>query len=114
MEDQGGSDTRNAHWRQEDVFEKELMTGWLNQPAPLSRVTSASLGDLRYVVNLSASDTFSLSFADVVAARMGVPGARGLHLGDDVDRLPLQLVDPEGRVVRTIQPRGSVPGFQRP
>ena len=55
----GGSGTRDSHWR-ESVFTNELMTGFLNSGTnPISRVTAASLGDLGYVVNVAAADSFS-------------------------------------------------------
>ena len=59
----GGPGTSDAHWR-EEVFNNELMTGYLNMGGnPLSRVTAASLADLGYTVNLDAADDYSPSFA---------------------------------------------------
>lgn len=59
----GGAGTAYAHWR-ESVFDRELMTGWLDpSPNPLSRVSVASLADLGYQVDLAAADPYGLPFA---------------------------------------------------
>lgn len=47
VEEGGGSGTARSHW-DEDVFEHELMTGWLSGDMHLSDVTIASLEDLGY------------------------------------------------------------------
>lgn len=55
MENSGGSGTANAHW-EEDVFQNELMTGFLNFGSnPVSTVTLGALQDLGYSVNYSAA-----------------------------------------------------------
>ncbi len=60
VENTGGGGTRNSHWR-ESVFNNELLTGWLNAGNnPLSRMSAASMGDLGYVVDLSAADSYPL------------------------------------------------------
>jgi len=61
VETGGGGGTADAHWS-EDVFGRELMTGWSssNLPMPLSRLTIAAMQDLGYTVNYSAADSFSL------------------------------------------------------
>jgi hypothetical protein len=53
-----GAGTRNSHWR-ESVLVRELMTGFVSAPGvidPLSPLTSASLIDIGYVVDVSFSD----------------------------------------------------------
>ena len=51
-----GPGTAEAHWR-ESVFGNELMTGFLSAGTnPISRMTTASLADLGYIVNILASD----------------------------------------------------------
>ena len=94
-----GSGTRDSHWR-ESVFRNELMTGFLNSGAnPLSIVTTASMGDLGYLVNYAGSDPYGVT----VALTAHAVTARAL--GDDVLRLPLMEVDAAGRIVRVIPPR---------
>jgi Leishmanolysin/Bacterial Ig-like domain (group 2) len=98
VEDCCGSGTRNAHWR-ESVLGHELMTGFLNAGAnPLSVLTTASMGDLGYLVNDAGSDPFT-----VTLALQAQPGAV-LALGNDILRLPISVVDLTGRVVRVLPP----------
>lgn len=60
VENKGGPGTRDGHWR-ESVFGNEIMTGFLSGVTqPFSRMTIASLADLRYKVNLAAADPFIL------------------------------------------------------
>ena len=60
LENEGGLGTVIGHWR-EDVFDDELMTGYLgSQPAQLSRLTIAALADLGYGVDLSQADPYEL------------------------------------------------------
>ena len=88
-----GSGTRNSHWR-ESVFDRELMTGFLNFGAnPLSMTTTASMGDLGYRVNYAASDAYALS----LSLRAGPSRVRAL--GDDILRWPIAVVDQAGRVI---------------
>jgi hypothetical protein len=98
--EQGGQGTRDSHWRR-SVFNNELMTGFINPASsPMSRVTIASLEDLGYSVNLGAADNFNI----VAALRAPGPESR-LHLGDDIYRGPIHVLDEQGRVVRTLPPR---------
>ena len=100
VENTGGAGTRDAHWR-ESVFNNELMTGFINTGAnPLSVVTTASMGDLGYLVNYAGSDVYAVP----VAPSVSTPGTT-LVLGDDVRHTPIGVVDVTGRVVRTIPPR---------
>ncbi len=93
-----GSGTRDAHWR-ESVLDRELMTGFLDAGStPLSVVTTASMGDMGYLVNYAGSDPFVLSVS--IGARPGLVRA----LGDDVLRLPVMEIDATGRVVRVTLP----------
>lgn len=72
VENQGGSGTRDTHWR-ESVFGNELMTGYYNYGVrnPLSRMTIGALEDLDYVVNYDAADAFTGVFQRMGGA--GVP-----------------------------------------
>lgn len=61
VENQGGSGTRGAHWR-ETTFNTELMTGYLNSGVqnPLSRISVGSLQDMGYAVNYAAADAYTV------------------------------------------------------
>ncbi len=62
VEATGGPGTALAHWR-ESTFDAEMMTGFVERTGvtnPLSRVTIASLDDLRYRVSLASADDFAL------------------------------------------------------
>ncbi len=94
-----GPGTRDSHWR-ETILKKELMTGFLNPGAnPLSIVTTASMGDLGYLVNYAGSDSY------VVTAPLAAQPAPVRAFGNDILRLPLMEIDAAGRVVRVIPPR---------
>jgi len=60
VETDGGSGTAGGHW-DEDTFDNELMTGYLNGGTqnPISRVTVGALADMGYQVNMAAADAFS-------------------------------------------------------
>lgn len=92
---QGGSGTRDSHWR-EGVLANELMTGFLNNGSnPLSQLTIRSLADLGYTVDLGQADAFNV----VLSLRMaGSPEPEGFEMHDDVMRVPLQKVDASGRI----------------
>ena len=101
----GGSGSVNGHWR-EFVFDTELMSPYLdaNVPNPLSVVTLASFQDLGYEqVDLSLADEFELPLSS--------PGLAGdfvhqIRMGGDILRIPLAVVDREGRVIRYVVPTG--------
>ncbi len=86
---QCGAGTRDSHWR-ESVFRNELMTGYLSgSTQPLSRTTIASLADLGYTVSLEAADPFDLGLAALLSSE---PDPEALPLGDDILRIPIELV----------------------
>jgi hypothetical protein len=100
VEDGGGVGTADAHWR-ESVFGNELMTGFLSVGSnPLSEVSVASLWDMAYQVNLDGSDPFSITLTPLAAV-----GAATIDLGDDILRIPILVVDGQGRVVHVIENR---------
>jgi hypothetical protein len=100
VEATGGPGTADAHWR-ETVFGNELMTGFLNLGSnPMSEVSTASLWDVGYQVNLDGSDSFSISLPLLTSA-----AAAAISLGDDILRLRIYVVDEEGRVVDVIESR---------
>lgn len=85
LEAKGGPGTAEGHWS-EDVFNDELMTGWLDSGTnPLSRLTIASLADLGYVVDMSQADAIG-----AVNLRRGPSTKHCLH----VLRPPLEVVVP--------------------
>ena len=101
---QGGQGTRDSHWR-ESVLRTELMTGFLSQGInPLSRITTSSLRDLGYVVDETLADAFQVP-ATPTAAPGAVPLRPDLELWDDIYRIPIKVLDPDGTVVRTIPVR---------
>jgi len=104
-ENLGGHGVVNGHWR-EFVFKAELMSPFIDGgvPNPLSIVTLASFQDLGYTeVDLSVAEEFELpssspDFAGALVHRF--------RLEDDILRIPLAVVDREGRVVRWVMPGG--------
>jgi hypothetical protein len=87
----------DGHWR-ESVLGSELMTPFISGGAnPLSRLTTASLWDLGYQVNLAGSQAYT------VPAPPAVAGFQRIDLGDDIWRGPLYAVDPSGRIVRRVR-----------
>ncbi|HEU4559394.1 MAG TPA: leishmanolysin-related zinc metalloendopeptidase [Longimicrobium sp.] len=99
VENSGGGGTVNSHWR-ESVLKNELMTGFINGGAnPLSQLTARSLGDLGYLVNISAADAFNLTLA-LRATRTGTRGAEVLEMKDDIYTGPQYTVDSRGRKTR--------------
>lgn len=71
-----------GHWR-EDEFGRELMTGLLDSPVAISRVTIAQFADLGYVVDLSQADRFSPSANASVATK--TLSAFEVNQGDTLD-----------------------------
>jgi Leishmanolysin len=78
VENSGGQGTRDSHWK-DDVFGNELMTGFVrNAGNPLSQMTTASLQDLGYAVDLSATEPYNLPLPGALVA-LGATGVRELH-----------------------------------
>jgi hypothetical protein len=98
---QGAQGTRDSHWR-ESVLQNELMTGFINQGFnPLSRITIESFRDLSYQVNPNLADAFTVPLA---AAAPGLLPDEGVWMEDDIYRIPIGVLGPDGRVIRTIPP----------
>jgi hypothetical protein len=90
----------DGHWREIELG-TELMTPFLNAATdPLSRLTTASLWDLGYEVNLAGSESYTVPPAPPAFAARG--GLR-INLGDDIWRGPLYEVDSFGRIVRQLR-----------
>jgi hypothetical protein len=104
VENSGGSGTRDSHWR-ESVLDNELMTGFLDAGGavnPLSVVTIASLSDEGYLTNYAAADIYALPFSVALRAP-ATPVGPAIALGDDILRLPIYLVDRQGRVTGVLR-----------
>lgn len=103
-ENLGGQGVVNGHWR-EFVFQTELMSPFLDGGVlnPLSVVTLASFQDLGYLeVDLSVADEFELP-----SSSPGLAGADWRRwMEGDILRIPLAVVDREGRVIRYVAPGG--------
>ncbi len=97
---QGGSGTRDAHWR-ESVLQNELMTGFIGSGSnPLSVLTIRSLQDFGYTVNTAQADAF---FLTLTSASLQVETGRRIQLINDVNDDPIKVVGPMGSVLRTLQ-----------
>lgn len=80
VENTGGEGTRGSHWR-ESVFDRELMTGFVDQNMFLSAMSIAAFEDLGYAVNTAAADEASLRSVMMSALR---GDAEWTHLGYDI------------------------------
>ena len=97
-----GAGSGDSHWR-EDPVDNELMTPVLNsgQTNPLSAITLQSMADMGYDVDVSRADPYNKVFTS--PPRAPSPGARMIDLHDDVLRVPITVVDRDGRVIRVIR-----------
>ncbi|MCC7195915.1 MAG: hypothetical protein IT356_10195 [Gemmatimonadaceae bacterium] len=107
LETDGGSGTRDAHWREATTstgigFRNELMTGYVEAPGvpmPLSRMTIGALADLGYVVNQLPYDDYTVP-GTAAAALLRIREGQGLGamvLNEEV-RQPIGAVDAGGNV----------------
>ena len=102
-EDMGGRGVVNGHWR-EFVFRTELMSPFINGGVlnPLSVVTLASFQDLGYEdVDLGVADEFELPPS---SPELAADPVHRIRLRDDILRIPLAVVNREGRVIRYVVP----------
>jgi Leishmanolysin len=92
VENMGGPGTRDGHWR-ETVFRNELMSGFISEPRnPLSRVTVASLGDIRYEVDLEAAEPYELpNLLALAEAGALAPHAAPIDVGVVLPVIPITL-----------------------
>ncbi len=101
VENTGSAGTRDGHWR-ETVFDRELMTGWVDAGHnPLGQVTIASLADLGYAVDMGEAESVGVVVSPSVVPRAGA-GPLAIHLTDDVWRGTIEIVGPSGRPVGVI------------
>ncbi len=98
---------QDGHWR-ESIFPGETMSPveYTDRSASLSAITIRSLADLGYTVDTALADPYGVSLPDLPPGRpVQAEAGRILRLGDDIPRVPIRVVDDEGRVIRVIPPR---------
>lgn len=66
--------TRDSHWR-EATFDREMMTGFLDNPAPLSAITIGTLKDLSFTVDETKAEAYTVPSGGLLprVAHMGFP-----------------------------------------
>lgn len=99
VENQAGPGSGDVHWRQSALV-SELMTPFatIGTTDALSAITIQSLADLGYNVKVDLADPYTLH-GTAAADRAGV---ELIPFGDDLIRVPVVVVDRNGRVVRVI------------
>ena len=106
----GNPRSADSHWRF-SVFGDELMAAGTGVSSvseahyksnyALSAITIQSLADLGYVVDVTQADPYTLpSAAAKASAKIAAPST---HTHGE-QREPMYVVDPQGRIVRTISP----------
>ena len=100
VENSGQTGSADGHWRQ-GILLTELMTPYtsLGVPDPMSLVTVQSLADMGYTVRTELAEPYRLP----VWATYEFANIRLLHLGDDVIRGPVTVVDENGRTVGSLR-----------
>ena len=96
---QNTSPGENGHWRR-SVFTTEIMGPRLVPGGALSAITAQAMADLGYSVDTSHTDPYTITLP-------GAPIADDLptiDFHDDIIRIPLRVIDENGRVVRIIPP----------
>ncbi len=110
----GAEGTRDTHWRS-SVFRHELMTGFVSEGQnPLSRVTVASLMDLGYEVDFDAADSYTLMAPAAAAGEPSPWREQEVHLGDDLYRGPVRIVDARGHTVKIVPELPALEGLRSP
>jgi hypothetical protein len=98
IEDGGGAGTRCGHW-DEEIFDNELMTGFLNSQVsnPLSKLTIGSLADLGYQVNYANASSYSIPACSPTCLRL--PSV-GINIVAQEEILkPVAAVTSDGKVI---------------
>ena len=101
VENMQGEGSGDSHWR-EDPLAEELMTPSFTagETLPLSAISIQSMADLGYTVDVTQADPYSKAFTS--PPRAPAPGARRIDLSNDILRVPIKVVDEDGRVIRVI------------
>ena len=103
VEDTLGPGTRDVHW-EENVFDTELMTGFVENSAsamPLSKMTLRSLRDIGYTVNAANFDNYTKPFGALRAEGSTAPGVRTRWEG--ASPVPVIAIDRNGRIVKQLR-----------
>ena len=97
---------RNGHWRY-SIFAGELMAPRISASggSALSAITIRALEDLGYRVGTSLADPYTVAIPDAPPGPPVADLGPFIELGDDLLRVPIQIVDGDGRVTRVIPPR---------
>jgi len=90
-------DGHGVHWRR-SVFGEEIMSSAADV---ISAITLQALADLGYVVDLTKADEYRLPGTGNAAS--DVPEGDAFELTDAILRLPVFVVDENGKVVRVIR-----------
>jgi len=97
LESGGGAGTRAAHWS-ESVLGNELMTGYLSDTMPLSRITVGALQDLGYSVDYAKADAYTLP-----SSKPPVPAASSTGLTARLAAIAMAAGNgPDGTVTITV------------
>jgi len=99
VENGGGSGTKCGHW-DEETFDNELMTGFLNGGSanPLSIITAGSMQDLGYSVDLAATDSYSVPSCSPACLRAD-HADEDIHIAQrEVILEPIGVVSPDGQI----------------
>ena len=113
-QEEGWPGSADSHWRG-SVLAGELMSAgagsygyYVNAGKRLSAITIQSLADLGYVVDVTQADRYTLRDASAKAsAKITAPSTHAqpeFSCGTGQQQEPIYVVDPQGRIVRTISP----------
>ena len=107
VEDQGtlGGGGKWSHWRHLVMPDDIMSIGFLN--ALVTPITVQALADLGHVVDVTKADPYTLpgqAQGDVGGVAADADAAVAELLADDLIRVPVEVVDEHGKVVRIIRP----------
>ena len=89
IEQEGGAGTAGGHW-DEDVFDNELMTGFIEPGGnPLSVITVGAFDDMGYTVDYAAADAYA------PPAAVAPAGAQAAGAAAAIRRLPARISFPD-------------------
>ena len=97
-------ETDRVHWRNSVLWGELMVSGG---GGTLSAITVQSLADLGYGVDVTQADAFTLDAAAKASAKIAAPATHAepeWSCGTGQQREPIYVVDPQGRIVRTIGP----------
>jgi hypothetical protein len=99
VEENGVIGTACSHWN-EETFRSELMTGYLDRDAALSRITAGALVDMGYQVSLDGADGYTLPSAAALRTQAAGTPVRerllppGGVIDEDGEMRPLPYSEP--------------------